>query len=47
MRELELRERRIKELQSTGDRLLREEHPGRQTLEVRGSGGSTGVGHRV
>ncbi|XP_055654367.1 plectin isoform X16 [Falco peregrinus] len=34
MRELELRERRIKELQSTGDRLLREEHPGRQTLEA-------------
>ncbi|XP_009470007.1 PREDICTED: LOW QUALITY PROTEIN: plectin [Nipponia nippon] len=34
MRELELRERKIKELQSTGDRLLREEHPGRQTLEA-------------
>ncbi|XP_064010405.1 plectin [Pogoniulus pusillus] len=34
MRELELRERRVKELQSTGERLLREEHPGRQTLEA-------------
>ncbi|XP_010218287.1 PREDICTED: plectin, partial [Tinamus guttatus] len=34
MRELELRERKIKELQSTGDRLLREEHPGRQTVEA-------------
>lgn len=34
MRELELRERKIKEIQSTGDRLLREEHPGRQTVEV-------------
>lgn len=43
MRELELRERRIKELQSTGDRLLREEHPGRQTLEVRGAVGGAGA----
>lgn len=34
MRELEQRERRIKELQGTGDRLLREEHPGRPTVEV-------------
>ncbi|XP_066847031.1 plectin isoform X25 [Anser cygnoides] len=34
MRELELRERKIKEIQSTGDRLLREEHPGRQTVEA-------------
>lgn len=43
MRELELRERRVKELQSTGERLLREEHPGRQTLEV-GTAGIQGVG---
>lgn len=35
MRELEQRERKIKEIQSTGDRLLREEHPGKQTVEVR------------
>ncbi|XP_030409962.1 plectin isoform X6 [Gopherus evgoodei] len=34
MRELELRERKIKEIQSTGDRLLHEEHPGRQTVEA-------------
>nr|XP_028591701.1 plectin isoform X7 [Podarcis muralis] len=34
MRELEQRERKIKEIQSTGDRLLREEHPGKQTVEA-------------
>ncbi|XP_053101024.1 plectin isoform X6 [Hemicordylus capensis] len=34
MRELEQRERKIKEIQSTGDRLLREEHPGRPTVEA-------------
>ncbi|XP_059706904.1 plectin [Haemorhous mexicanus] len=34
MRELELRERRIQELQTSGERLLREEHPGAQTLEA-------------
>ncbi|KAM6458459.1 plectin isoform 21-T22 [Liasis olivaceus] len=34
MRDLEQRERRIKEIQSTGDRLLREEHPARQTVEA-------------
>uniref|UniRef100_A0A8C0GW22 Plectin n=1 Tax=Chelonoidis abingdonii TaxID=106734 RepID=A0A8C0GW22_CHEAB len=34
MRELELRERKIKEIQTTGDRLLHEEHPGRQTVEA-------------
>ncbi|KAM4792507.1 plectin isoform 21-T22 [Cyanocitta cristata] len=34
MRELELRERRIQELRSSGERLLREEHPGAQTLEA-------------
>lgn len=41
MRDLELRERRVKEIQSTGDRLLREDHPARQTVEVGGVGGST------
>lgn len=40
MRELELRERRVKEIQNTGDRLLREDHPARQTVEV---GGVVGV----
>ncbi|XP_060134183.1 plectin isoform X23 [Zootoca vivipara] len=34
MRELEQRERKVKELQSTGDRLLREEHPGKKTVEA-------------
>uniref|UniRef100_A0A8C6XIL0 Plectin n=1 Tax=Naja naja TaxID=35670 RepID=A0A8C6XIL0_NAJNA len=34
MRDLELRERRVKEIQSTGDRLLREGHPARQTVEA-------------
>ncbi|XP_059021481.1 plectin isoform X1 [Mustela lutreola] len=33
MRELELREKKIKEIQSTGDRLLREGHPARPTVE--------------
>lgn len=40
MRELEQRERRIKEIQNTGDRLLREDHPGRPTVEVGGGQGS-------
>ncbi|XP_030076215.1 LOW QUALITY PROTEIN: plectin [Microcaecilia unicolor] len=34
MRELELKEKKIKEIQSSGDRLLREDHPGRQTVEA-------------
>ncbi|XP_053064381.1 plectin isoform X28 [Acinonyx jubatus] len=33
MRELELKEKKIKEIQSTGDRLLREGHPARPTVE--------------
>uniref|UniRef100_A0A8C9AUK1 Plectin n=1 Tax=Prolemur simus TaxID=1328070 RepID=A0A8C9AUK1_PROSS len=33
MRELELKEKKIKELQNTGDRLLREDHPARPTVE--------------
>lgn len=36
MRELELKEKKIKEIQNTGDRLLREDHPARPTVEVRG-----------
>lgn len=36
MRELELRERRVQELQSCGEQLLREQHPARDTIEVRG-----------
>ncbi|KAJ7338281.1 hypothetical protein JRQ81_011044 [Phrynocephalus forsythii] len=37
MRELEQRERKVKEIQATGDRLLREEHPGKQTIETQWS----------
>lgn len=53
MRELELKEKKIKEIQSTGDRLLREDHPARPTVEVRGAcrdllqaplGGGAGLG---
>ncbi|XP_065751344.1 plectin isoform X8 [Phocoena phocoena] len=33
MHELELKEKKIKELQGTGDRLLREDHPARPTVE--------------
>jgi hypothetical protein len=35
MRELELKEKKIKEIQNTGDRLLRDDHPARPTVEVR------------
>lgn len=38
MRELEVKEKKIKEIQSTGDRLLREGHPARPTVEVGGLG---------
>ncbi|XP_042319568.1 plectin isoform X4 [Sceloporus undulatus] len=34
MRELEQRERKIKEIQSTGDRLLQEDHPAKQAVEA-------------
>ncbi|XP_073399406.1 plectin isoform X4 [Dendrobates tinctorius] len=34
MRELELKEKKIKEIQSMGDRLLREDHPGKSTVEA-------------
>ncbi|XP_030637762.1 plectin isoform X2 [Chanos chanos] len=34
MRELELREKKINEIQSTGDRLIREGHPGKKTVEA-------------
>lgn len=33
MRELELKEKKIKEIQNTGDRLLRDDHPARPTVE--------------
>ncbi|XP_041422648.1 plectin-like isoform X6 [Xenopus laevis] len=34
MRELELKEKKIKEIQNTGDRLLREDHPAKSTVEA-------------
>ncbi|XP_075703768.1 plectin isoform X4 [Rhinoderma darwinii] len=34
MRELELKEKKIKEIQNNGDRFLREEHPGKTTVEA-------------
>ncbi|KAM4687860.1 plectin isoform 3-T3 [Discoglossus pictus] len=34
MRELELKEKKIKEIQNTGDKLLREDHPGKATIEA-------------
>ncbi|CAL8260213.1 unnamed protein product, partial [Boreogadus saida] len=34
MRELELREKKINDLQTTGDKLIREGHPGKKTVEA-------------
>lgn len=36
MRELELREKKINDIQVTGDRLIKDGHPGKKTVEVRG-----------
>lgn len=46
MRELELKEKKIKEIQTTGDRLLREDHPARPTVEV-GAAGTWAQGTRA
>lgn len=35
MRELELREKKMNNVQATGDKLLRDGHPARKTVEVR------------
>lgn len=35
MRELELREKKVNGVQTTGDKLLRDGHPARKTIEVR------------
>lgn len=35
MRDLELREKKMNDVQATGDKLLRDGHPARKTLEVR------------
>lgn len=34
MRELELREKKVNDVQATGDKLLRDGHPARTTIEV-------------
>lgn len=34
MRELEHREKKVNTVQATGDKLLKENHPGRKTIEV-------------
>ena len=34
MRELELREKKINDIQAMGDKLIREGHPGKKTVEV-------------
>lgn len=34
MRELELREKKINDIQATGERLIKDGHPGRKTVEV-------------
>lgn len=34
MRELELREKKVNGVQTTGDKLLRDGHPARKTIEV-------------
>ncbi|XP_044525577.1 plectin [Gracilinanus agilis] len=34
MRELELKEKKVKEIQNTAERLLREDHPGKPTIEA-------------
>lgn len=35
MRELELREKKVNDIQALGDRLVRDGHPGKKTVEVR------------
>lgn len=34
MRELELREKKVNDIQATGDKLVRDGHPGKKTVEV-------------
>lgn len=34
MRELELREKKVNDIQALGDRLVRDGHPGKKTVEV-------------
>lgn len=41
MRELELREKKMNTVQATGDKLLKDGHPARKTIEVRISHGKS------
>ena len=34
MRELELREKKVNDIQAMGDKLVRDGHPGKKTVEV-------------
>lgn len=34
MRELEQREKKVNDIQATGDRLVKDGHPGKKTVEV-------------
>lgn len=34
MRELELREKKVNDIQASGDRLVKDGHPGKKTVEV-------------
>lgn len=34
MRELELREKKVNDIQAMGDRLVKDGHPGKKTVEV-------------
>lgn len=34
MRELELREKKVNDIQAVGDRLVKDGHPGKKTVEV-------------
>lgn len=34
MRELELREKKVNDIQALGDKLVRDGHPGKKTVEV-------------
>lgn len=35
MRELEFREKKVNDIQASGDRLIKDGHPGKKTVEVR------------
>lgn len=47
MRELELREKKMNTVQATGDKLLKDGHPARKTIEVRISHGKSLENRRI